>query len=467
MSTKSLFYDLKWKKASGVRFKKVSFLNSSFELCLGNNNDLKKLLNSARSSFKIWSSFDLKIRLKTINEIAEILKKNKLEIAKEVMKDTNKSLSECLGEIEYCYRLWKEPLKLNKKFFEENKKISTKAYVKKIKQPIGLVAVFIPFNNYMVVMSERIPFVLASGSIPIIKPNEMGMLGIIKFLDFINKFLNEKKKINPGIINLITGDKKLSQSLIKNKNISMIEFTGSYKVGKLVAETCSKFLKRFSLELGGKNPSIICSDANLENAIKTLVKDFTGNAGQNCVAISRVYIEEKIYEIFKKKFIIELQKKKFSQYNRNPKNIKNIKKYILKNLNFLSKKLVYGCLKNISLNFQPIVFEGLNENNYLYKEELFVPILIINKFKDINTALKKVNNSIYGLSGSIWTKNVKIGENIIKKYDCGRLWVNGSIYENYPELTVGGLKGSGNGRVSGIESVNNYIIYKTIIVNKY
>ena len=141
-------------------------------------------------------------------------------------------------------------------------------------------------------------------------------------------------------------------------------------------------------------------------------------------------------------------------------------KYINNNKKYFEKKICYGKISSAFNKVQPLIFENINNKNFLYKEELFLPILIIEEFKDIREALKKSNISEYGLSGSLWAKKNPQNEKVLSKIDSGRLWLNGSIYQNYPFLQVGGLKSSGNGRVAGIESINNYCINKTLIINK-
>ena len=179
-----------------------------------------------------------------------------------------------------------EAAKVNKNFFEKTKKLKNQTIIKEIKQPIGIVGLFIPFNNYMVVLSERLPFLLMAGSVAIIKPNEFGILGIIKFLDLIKK--NVKRP--PSIINLIVGEKDIGSKIVKSKKIPMIDFTGSKLVGKKISIEGSRLFKRINLELGGKNPSIITRSANLKKAAKSIIKDFTGNAGQKlCCDKSSAY----------------------------------------------------------------------------------------------------------------------------------------------------------------------------------
>ena len=461
-SNKSLFFNNRWHRNITKKKLNRSFNEKNISFSSSSNTDLNKLILSSKKAVSIWSNFEISKKKIILKKISKILKKNRKIIAKDMMIDTGKSYDECYKELTFCCKLWDEAIKINKKFFENKIKLNKSVIIKEVKQPIGIVGLFIPYNNYMVVLSERLPFLLMSGSVAIIKPNELGVLGIIKFLDLLKLKL---KKI-PGIINMIIGKKSIGVKIVKSMNIPMIDFTGSKIVGKNISIEGAKQFKRVNLELGGKNPSIISKNANLKKAAASIVNDFTGNAGQNCVAISRAYIHKNIYNRFKFLLFKNLKIQNFQQKLRNKKNTIKILKYINNNKIYFQKRLCYGKITNNYKKVKPLVFENIDNNNFLYKEELFMPILIIEKFDNINKAINKANNSEYGLSGTLWAKKNFNSEKILSKVESGRLWLNGSIYQNYPFLRVGGVKSSGNGRVAGLDSINNYCIFKTMIINK-
>ena len=462
MKYNTLFYKSNWQKSICKSYIKNKFKNKIFYYQNSNEKDLHTITKISEESFSKWNNYNLKERKKVIKLITSVLIKNKKKLAKYLSLDTGKEVNECQKEIVYCHSLWAEALKVKNKFFINRKKISKNTKITEIKDGIGVVGLFIPFNNYLIVLSERLPYLLLSGSVSIIKPNELGIQALLKFLDL----LRSKLVKYPSIINMIVGDIKISKKIVLNKKIQMIDFTGSKEVGKKIALAGAKNFKRISLELGGKNPSIICKDASLNKASSVIANDFTGNSGQNCVAISRVYIDKLIYDDFKKRLIDQLNKYNFNQPLRDIKKQNFLKDYFRKNKLILKNNLVYGQLVNNSNILKPLVFENIKENHYLLKNELFAPVLIMNKFNDLNELIETINQSEYGLSGSLWTQNVKYGEQMLSKVESGRLWLNGSIFQNYPFLRVGGMKSSGNGRVAGKESIENYSKHRTIIINK-
>ena len=459
---RSLFFNNKWQKNITKKKLTRSFIDKTILFKSSNNTDLTRLILSSKKAASIWSNFEINKKKIILKKISNVLKENRKVIAKDMMIDTGKSYLECYQELTFCCKLWNEAIKVNKKFFENRINLNKSTTIKELKQPIGIVGLFIPYNNYMVVLSERLPFLLMSGSIAIIKPNELGVLGLIKFLDLIRLKI---KKI-PGIVNMIIGEKSIGIEIVKSKDVTMIDFTGSKLIGRTISIEGAKQFKRINLELGGKNPSIISYNANLKKAVVSIINDFTGNAGQNCVAISRAYIHKNIYNTFKFLLFKHLKKQNFFQKLRNKKNTAKVLNYINDNRNYFQKRLCFGKITNNYIKVKPLVFENIHNNNFLYKEELFMPILIIEKFENINEAINKANNSEYGLSATLWAKKNVDSENILSKIEAGRLWLNGSIYQNYSFLRVGGLKSSGNGRVAGADSINNYCLFKTIIMNK-
>ena len=164
-----------------------------------------------------------------------------------------------------------------------------------------------------------------------------------------------------------------------------------------------------------------------------------------------MYIDKIIYKKFKDTLIQHLQNERFSQKLKNEKNTNNVLKFLNKNKKYFNQKICFGKISNNYKNFQPLVFENINSLNYIYKEELFMPILILEKFDKIKDAIKKSNDNDYGLSATLWAKKTKNNMEILSRIECGRLWLNDQFIKI--SLRVGGLKSSGNGRVAGIDSL--------------
>jgi len=313
----------------------------------------------------------------------------------------------------------------------------------------------------MIVLSERLPYILAAGNTVIIKPSENGTLSIDYFIKII-----ENCGLPNGTVNYLTGDYKTGKYLAENKNISMISFTGSTKTGKEIYRNSSATLKRLSLELGGKNPMAVFSDANLDKASDEVIYSFTHNAGQCCVSGSRLFIEKKILfkfiQIIKRKLIKLDIKQSITTINQYLKIKKIIHKAIKDKVRIIYRnKKLFDDKKRI---IYPIIFDIKKKIDYL-EDEIFGPVLTVKSFEKVHKLISDMNDTNYGLSALIWTKNNKKGLYIASKIKSGRIWINGDISQNYPDLSIGGFKESGINRETGESGLRTYSEIKTIIAN--
>ena len=281
----------------------------------------------------------------------------------------------------------------------------------------------------------------------------------------------KKIKFPNGAINLITGSgPKVGSNITKNKDVNMISFTGSTKVGKKIMANASKNIKRLSLELGGKNSILVFEDADIKRTINIIIDSFIGNAGQSCVSTSRLLVsirikDKLINDLLQKLRSIKDFKKIYgpistvNQYNLIKDIIKSNKKY--------DKNIIFGSTDFKDKSFVlPIVYKDLPEKNIVNKKEIFGPVLSINSFKTTEEAIDISNSTDYGLSAIVCSKNMTKSMKIAERLKSGRIWINESVKTNYPSLPIGGYKESGLNRESGIEGLKTYSEIKSIIYNK-
>ena len=450
----SLFIDNKWVKSNSNDFFVYKNLkNINIKIVSPHKEELKNLTHSSKKAQNIWKKKTNLEKAKIIKFIASLIIKNKKIIAKKEMFDTGKTFKQALEEVEYCYKLWIHASKIVLKFNEKKIRINKKTFCKIYNEPIGITSIIVPWNFPFIVLSERLPYILASGCVAIIKPSEYASGTLIKFADILCR-----NKIPEGIINLITGGPKIGSDLVGDKNIRCISFTGSSITGKRVMKKASTDLKRLSLELGGKNPIIIFKDSNLKKSVENVFTSFTHNSGQCCVGASRVFIEEEIFEKFKTIFKKILIKDKNIYQISNSMQYEKIFSY-LNQRKFSKKNIFYGKIplkKNLKLQVQPIVFKDLNPKDNIHNTELFSPVITLESFKNETDVKNLIDESNYGLACMVWTKNLKKAQNFIKGIQIGRLWVNGNIKQNYPNIPIGGFKWSGIGRETGSDALQNY-----------
>lgn len=458
---KKLFYNGKWNKPlSKKTYKYKSTTNFFFEIPSSNLQDLNNCIFSAKKGLENYQKFSTLKKSRLLKKISKIIRGNINTLALNESLELGKNYESCKKEILACSNLWLHASKQIKK--KRNKIIKKKnTLLYEIEEPVGIVALIIPWNFPMIVLSERLPYILAAGNSVVIKPSENGNSSIEKFIRLIDKLGLPK-----GLINFLTGGSDLGKKLIKNKNISMISFTGSTKSGKQIYKDASSDIKRLSLELGGKNPMIIFSDANIDKASNDVIYSFIHNAGQCCVSGSKLYIEKKVFNIFLKKIKQKLDNIKLFQGTATINQYKKIKKIILKsikeripiaykrqNLFDDKKRLIY-----------PIIFKPKKRMSYL-EDEIFGPVLTIFPFSNFQHLVKDINNTEYGLSALIWGKNRKKILNFASKIKFGRIWLNGNISQNYPQISIGGFKSSGLNRETGDSGIKTYSEIKSIVEN--
>jgi len=465
---KKIFYNNFWHKS----FSKKKYINTSpikknteyYPEC--SSKDLSKVINSACIGLSNFSDYDLIQRSQILKSISIQIRKKYKIIAKLESLDTGKKIKDAQNEILYASKIWNYASEEINTLKPVDKKFGNGIKAKIIFEPVGCVALITPWNYPFIVISERLPFILAAGNSVIIKPSEYASRSITYLVNIL-----KEQNLPDGVINLLYGSgKKIGRKLVSNKKINMISFTGSTIVGKKIINLSSGGVKRLSLELGGKNSIIVMSDANIKKAVDITINSFCSNSGQACVATSKLVLDKKI----KTAFIKELKKKLHS--------IKDFKKIlgpittsfqfkrihkILKKNSMYNENVIFGDLTKKKNNYIfPIVYDNLPLNNIINQEEIFGPILSIITFENENEAINIANNTNYGLSAVICSKNINYALDISKKINSGRIWINQSILKNFPDLPIGGYKESGLNRECGTEGFKTYSEIKSIILKK-
>ena len=462
-----IFYSNQWKQSLSKKsyFRKSLINQKNFHYAEANINDLKNVILSAKKGLEKNQDFEFNERKKFIYKIYKIIKKKYKILAKLETLETGKNFDDAKKEILHSAKIWLYASKSIKNYSYEKKLNSNHSAIVKY-EPVGIVALIVPWNFPFVVMSERLPFILAAGNSVIIKPSEYASQSLIYLMNIIKQV-----KLPAGIVNLVTGSgPRVGSMLTKNKSINMISFTGSTFVGKKIMKISSETIKRLSLELGGKNSFIVLNNANIDKTVNLIINSFTGNAGQSCVSTSRLFVDQKIKKLLIKKLLNKLNKikdfKKLYGLVSTQKQFLTIQKVLNKNTKY-KKKLIFGSINLNNKSFiKPIIFCDLPENNIINKIELFGPILSINSFNKIEEAIKKTNSTNYGLSAVICGKNKRNNINIASRLHAGRIWINESVKINYPSIPIGGYKESGFNRESGEEGVRTYSEVKSIILKK-
>lgn len=320
--------------------------------------------------------------------------------------------------------------------------------------PVGVVAVISPWNFPFFLPIGEIAMALITGNTVVFKPSEVTPLVGLKIQE-----LFEEAGLPTGVLQTLTGGAEQGAALIQSRP-NKIFFTGSVPTGKKISEIASKLMIPVNLELGGKDPMIVLSDANLDYATSAALWGGFSNSGQFCASTERILVHESIHDSFVSKLKEKLPKLKghlgFITYEKQ-KTVyeRQIQEARDKNLDFFSG----GNFNPERTQLEPTLVGGSGiEDAEIYKEETFGPVLAITKFRSIEEAVRKANDSPYGLLASIITNNIPLAEEIAKKLEYGSVLINEVGYTaSLPETPWGGIKETGWGRKHSLMGLMDFV----------
>lgn len=338
-------------------------------------------------------------------------------------------------------------------------------------EPLGLIGIIGPWNYPFVnSFGDAIP-ALAAGNAVILKPSEVTPLTSLLMLEALKEC-----GMPDGVFQVATGRGPTGGALIEH--VDMIMFTGSTATGRKVAKAAAEQLIPASLELGGKDPMIVLSDADLDRAANVAAHYAMANAGQTCISVERVYVEEPVYDAFVEKVVANVSKLRQGEAGKpgsvdvgamiNPPQIDIVEDHVNDAIAKGARAVVGG--KRRAGNgafFEPTVLVDVDHSMKAMTEETFGPTLPIMKVKDAEEAIKLANDSPYGLAGSVMTKDVTRGEEIARRVKSGTVSVNDAIMHYLAlELPMGGWKASGLGTRHGSGGIRKYTRSQAIMVSK-
>jgi len=336
-----------------------------------------------------------------------------------------------------------------------------------LREPVGVVAAIVPWNFPLSIASWKIAPALAAGCTVVLKPSEATPLSSLYLAE-----LFQELDFPPGVFNVLTGSgSAVGSKLVNHPDVDKIVFTGSTGVGKIIGKAAVEKMVPVSLELGGKSPAIVFKDADLETAAKGVAAGIFRNSGQVCVAGSRLYVEAEVYDDFVNE-IAQLGKKMKLSHGFDPEveigplstraHFKDVCNYIDSGKSE-GATLFSGGTNPMEKGFfvEPTIFKTHQNEKMIVQEEIFGPVLVAIPFDSKSDALEKANDSIYGLAGTIWTKDIDKAISCVKQLESGLISVNAPV-RSEPHLPLGGYKQSGIGKDMGLEGLLGYTKTKSV-----
>ena len=339
-----------------------------------------------------------------------------------------------------------------------------------LREPLGVIGVIVPWNSPTLLTLMSAAPALAAGNTVVIKPSEVTSASAFELAR-----LGEQAGIPPGVLNVVTGGRAAGEALVDHPLVAKIAFTGSEAGGRAIAARAGARLASCTLELGGKSPNIVFADAPLEQAIAGLSAGIFAAAGQTCIAGSRAYVHESVYDQVAERLAhrareIRLGDPMLAETQMGPvataaqlqKDIDMVARAVDEGAQVLvggRRAQVAGLEQGYF--FQPTILHGLRPDNHILHEEVFGPVLGLLRFRDDDEVVAAANATRFGLAAGVWTRDIRRAHGMARRIRAGTVWIN-----TYRAMGVGapfgGFKNSGIGRVGGVEAVDQFLATKSV-----
>lgn len=438
----------------------------------GTAKDVNRAVAAALDAFDAggWSRIAGADRSAVLYAVAERLVERKEELALLETLESGKPLAQAGFEVEWAAGLWKHASALCRHLYGESCNTLGEATVSMtLREPMGVVGLITPWNFPLLIASQKAPYALAAGCTVVIKPSEMTSATTLLLAEILKEC-----GLPDGVFNVVTGyGDPVGQTLCEHKDVEMISFTGSTKIGKAIRRAASGTLKKVCLELGGKNPMIVMDDADLDSVVDAARLGAFFNMGECCNASSRILVQDGIADEFVARVTrfareipvcdpMEEQSKLGAIINEAQQ--ERILGFIQTGQDDGAKLCMGGgkVLTDKGRFLEVTILDHVPADSVVAKEEVFGPVLSIIRFKTLDDAIAMANGTDFGLSSGIFTNDYNQAMKAARELRAGTVWVN-TWLEGHPEVCFGGYKQSGLGRELGKRAVEEYTEEKSVL----
>jgi acyl-CoA reductase-like NAD-dependent aldehyde dehydrogenase len=437
-------------------------------------DDVDRAIDAAESSFKKWSAVPPSQRAEILYKGAHLLKEREKDLARLLTQEQGKPIREAVLEIRRFAHTLEHYAGLAKSIRGGYvPALDDKRYGMIIKKPIGVCGSIVPWNFPVSLLGNKIGPALVTGNTVVVKP-----AGTTPLTDIQAVIIMHEAGLPPGVLNIVPGPARIvGETLLKDPRVRKIGFTGATSTGRHVMEVAAQTVKRVTLELGGSDPMIVCDDANIDEAVSAASVGRFFNCGQACLAIKRLYLFDKIYDEFVKKLAGKMDKLLVGNGLEQgvivgPLHTAAQRDEVEDQVNDAVKRgarVLAGGKRPAGDGFSkgnfylPTLLADVADSSKVLKEEVFGPALPIMRVKDLDEAIEKANDSIYGLGSSIWTRDLDKATQAAERLEAGYTWIN-SPQIIFDELPFGGVKQSGLGKEHGEEALDYYMETKSVVV---
>src|SRR5882724_1767289 len=469
--TYSLYIDGKWtpaadgamaddfNPATGALFARVAQAGRA---------DALRAVEAAYRARETWGRLIVSERAAILLRAADVLASKVDEIREVLIEESGSTFGKSMFEVFFCIDLLRSAAGDARHIFGETLPHSASGQIgMTIRQPLGVIAGIAPFNAPFLLAMKKVVLALAAGNCFVLKPSEETPVTGLKIAEVFHE-----AKLPPGVLNVVPGSAKdVGDVLLTDPRVRMITFTGSTKVGKLIAVEAAKNLKKFTLEMGGKNPLIVLRDADVDYAVRAGCFGIYFHQGQVCMANSRIIVEAPVFDEFCEKFAARAKTYKVGD----PHDPQTVIGPLIRRTQcaFIDEHVADAAAKGAKVLtggthqdsfYQPTVIAGVTPEMRIYSEESFGPITSIIKVDSAEEALKIANDTSYGLSAGVITNDLQKAFDLALRLESGMVHINDTTVADEPHVPFGGIKNSGFGREGGNYSMEEMTELKWITI---
>jgi alpha-ketoglutaric semialdehyde dehydrogenase len=432
--------------------------------------DVDGAVAAAAEAQPAWAARTVEERGRILRRIAQLLERDREEVAGVVAAETGKSPKDARGETDGAIELGYFIAGEGRRFYGKTMPSATpNRQAMTLRQPLGVAGLIIAANTPIANVAWKVFPALLCGNAAVLKGAEDSPQTALAFAR-----LAAEAGLPPGVLNVVQGlGPEAGQPLVEDERVAVVSFTGSTAVGRMIARVAGERLAKVCLELGGKNPLVVCDDANLEQAAQTAALSAFSNAGQRCAAGSRLIVFDAVYERFRELLVERASAQKVGPTDDDDFGPVINERQLTNMLGAVARAREAGAtvvtggerLDRPGFYIAPTIVEDVAVDAELSCTELFGPITTLHRVEDFEEALAVANASPYALTAAIWTNSIHRGHEFLRRVVAGGVQVNGPTYGFEPHVPFGGLRNSGTGwREPGTEALDVYSDWKTVYV---